>query len=148
MWYNEFMNPELPQVPRTPETPVQFSGGVEYGVEQPAAKPEKENLNGAEAQPGSAANQQYQGLPIALPVTEPVTPPKANSATSVADDDDTPLVASDDDLIEKEWVDKLKKIIALTRDDPYERNRVIAQLQADYLKKRYNKILGQEQENG
>ena len=36
-----------------------------------------------------------------------------------------------------------KKIIALTKDNPYERNRVIAQLQADYLKKRYNKTLGQ-----
>ena len=32
---------------------------------------------------------------------------------------------------------------ALTKDNPYERNRVIAQLQADYLKKRYNKTLGQ-----
>ena len=53
-----------------------------------------------------------------------------------------------EDLIEKEWVEKLKKIITLTRDDPYERSRVIAQLQADYLKKRYNKVLGQNQNNG
>ena len=45
---------------------------------------------------------------------------------------------------EKEWVDKLKKIIILTKDDPYERSRVITQLQIDYLKKRYNKTLGQD----
>ena len=57
-----------------------------------------------------------------------------------------PLLAADEDLIEKEWVDKLKSIISLTKDDPYERARVIAQLQADYLKKRYNRTLGQAEE--
>ena len=68
----------------------------------------------------------------------------AQKTATVASDDDTPLVAADEDLIEKEWVDKLKKIIILTKDDPYERSRVITQLQIDYLKKRYNKTLGQD----
>jgi hypothetical protein len=53
-----------------------------------------------------------------------------------------PSVASDDDLIEKEWVNKAKHIIAETADDPYRRERAIKELQRDYLRKRYNKEMG------
>jgi hypothetical protein len=56
--------------------------------------------------------------------------------------DDMPLVANDDDLIEKEWVDKAKKIIVQTKDDPYRREQEVGKLQADYLRKRYGKELG------
>lgn len=55
--------------------------------------------------------------------------------------DDTPLVAGDDDLIEKEWVDKAKQIIERTKDDPYRREQEVARLQAEYLNKRYGKEL-------
>ncbi len=53
-----------------------------------------------------------------------------------------PTLAADDDVIEKEWVDKAKKIIADTQNDPYKREKEIGKLQADYLKKRYGKELG------
>jgi hypothetical protein len=53
-----------------------------------------------------------------------------------------PATAADDDLIEKEWVDKAKKIIADTADDPHRREEAISQLQRDYLRKRYGKELG------
>jgi hypothetical protein len=55
--------------------------------------------------------------------------------------DDTPLLAADEDLIEKEWVDKAKKIILETKDDPYAREAAVTRLQADYLRKRYGKEL-------
>ena len=55
---------------------------------------------------------------------------------------DTPAMAADDDLIEKEWVDKAKKIITVTRGRPYEQAKAIALLQADYLKKRHGRELG------
>ena len=55
---------------------------------------------------------------------------------------DTPSVAKDDDLIEKEWVDKAKKIVAGTRDNPYQREEEVNKLQIDYLKKRYGRELG------
>jgi len=55
---------------------------------------------------------------------------------------DTPSVAKDDDLIEKEWVDKAKKIVAETRDNPYQREEEVNKLQIDYLKKRYGRELG------
>jgi len=54
----------------------------------------------------------------------------------------TPLVASDEDLIEKEWVDKAKEIIEQTKDDPHARTTKVNELQRDYLQKRYGKVVG------
>ncbi len=56
---------------------------------------------------------------------------------------DTPIVAGDDDLIEKEWVEKAKKIVSETRDNPYGREKAVSQLQKDYLMKRYGRELGE-----
>jgi len=55
---------------------------------------------------------------------------------------DSPIVAGDDDLIEKEWVEKAKKIVEETRDNPYRREQAVSQLQKDYLMKRYGRELG------
>jgi hypothetical protein cdiviTM7_01500 len=143
------MNPELPQVNRTPEVRPQNLSGNEYGIENASLSPEV----GAELeQANSSVVEQYNNIPVALPVVDVAVPSVsqddgAQKTATVVSDDDTPLVAADEDLIEKEWVDKLKKIIILTKDDPYERSRVITQLQIDYLKKRYNKTLGQDDNN-
>lgn len=51
----------------------------------------------------------------------------------------TPAMADDVDLIEKEWVDKAKQIIEMTRNEPFEQKKEMSQLKADYLQKRYNK---------
>lgn len=69
---------------------------------------------------------------------------QTTTAASVAADD-TPQVAADEDLIEKEWVDKAKKIIAETKDDPHAREMQVGKLQTDYLKKRYGKELGNQE---
>jgi hypothetical protein len=50
-----------------------------------------------------------------------------------------PTDAEDTDLIEKEWVERAKQIVEHTREDPYEQQRALSQMKADYLKKRYNK---------
>lgn len=66
-------------------------------------------------------------------------------STTVTDDavsDDSPAIAGDDDVIEKEWVDKAKKIIQDTKGDPHQRTSKVNQLQKSYLKKRYGKELG------
>lgn len=49
----------------------------------------------------------------------------------------SPVVGNEDSLIEKEWVDKAKKIISENRSDPYKQEEEVSRLQADYLKKRY-----------
>lgn len=94
------------------------------------------------AEAASVAAVQSTVVPI-LPT--PITPVLAEDTSQQGVVDDTPLVANDDDLIEKEWVDKAKKIIIETRDDPHRREKEVGKLQADYLLKRYGKELGASQ---
>lgn len=65
-------------------------------------------------------------------------------ATGQTPQDDTPAMADDGDLIEKEWVSKVKQVIATTANDPYEQNKQFSQLKADYLQKRYGKTIKSE----
>jgi Txe/YoeB family toxin of Txe-Axe toxin-antitoxin module len=55
--------------------------------------------------------------------------------------DDNPHVAADEDLIEKEWVEKAKRVISETKNDPYAQEQAVSRLQADYLNKRYGKVI-------
>jgi len=48
-------------------------------------------------------------------------------------------VKDDGDLIEKEWVDKAKKIVENNRHDPFKQSEELTVFKADYMKKRYNK---------
>ena len=91
----------------------------------------------SEATPAAISAQPILPAPVVAPLPAPVV--DNTSSTPV---DDTPLVAHDDDLIEKEWVDKAKKIIVQTKDDPYRREQEVGKLQADYLRKRYGRELG------
>lgn len=133
------MEPKLSSPERGPQIPA-----VNYGptIEQspgftPESMPERrpEQLEQrAESTPQAPAT----AAPVLpMPVVAPTVP---TPATAVGDD--LPAVANDDDLIEKEWVDKAKKIIAQTKDDPYLREQEVAKLQADYLRKRYGRELG------
>lgn len=54
----------------------------------------------------------------------------------------SPATAQDIDLMEDEWVKDLKKMISETKNDPYTREIRFKQMQVDYLKKRYNRIIG------
>jgi len=84
----------------------------------------------------AAADMAAQGVPIqqvAVPVIDPITPVADNT---------NPAVAADEDVIEKEWVDKAKQIILSTKDDPHGRSSKVSELQKDYLQKRYGKVIG------
>lgn len=76
-------------------------------------------------------------LPIpAQPAAPTATAPVLNPLQVASS---TPAIAADDEVIEKEWVDKAKKIVDQTKDDPYQQEKEVSKLQADYLKKRYGK---------
>ncbi len=60
----------------------------------------------------------------------------ANTTLSVV-----PATADDRDLIEKEWVIKAKKIIMANRDNPHQQSKELTLFKADYMQKRYNKII-------
>jgi len=70
-----------------------------------------------------------------LSASEPAT----STASSVSDDN--PQIADDNDLIEKEWVAKAKKIIEKNREDPKAQSDEMTLFKADYIKKRYNKVI-------
>ncbi len=134
---------EIPQLP-TPE----FSG-----------RSAKTAVPGGEYQQGAFINRNEQterwlGHQVEATAQAPAQPaasmalPAPVLADPVQSDDGaiatgvTPLVAADDDLIEKEWVDKAKQVIATTKDDPFRREQEVKILQIDYVKKRYGKIIG------
>jgi len=79
------------------------------------------------------------GMIMALPTPITITPTDDNLTTNISS---YPLIANDDDLIEKEWVDRAKKILAETKDDPYLREKEVSKMQVDYIKKRYGRELG------
>jgi hypothetical protein len=54
---------------------------------------------------------------------------------------DTPDIADDNDLIEKEWVNKAKSIIEKTKTNPHDQSDAMTLFKADYIKKRYNKTI-------
>lgn len=73
-------------------------------------------------------------VPIVAPTIQPITQDDTDSTTKPA-----PIVAADDDVIEKEWVNKAKTVIKQTKGDPYAKEREVTKLQADYMQKRYGK---------
>lgn len=136
------MEPTLPTPHGSPE------------VGPPVVSPELTAPKGAEVQPvperqesreqkvsGDGGGQQAV-QPVVPPAAPAVLPPAPKAVTPQAPAvDDTPLTAADDDLIEKEWVEKAKRVISENRHDPYMQEQAVSRLQADYLQKRYGKIV-------
>lgn len=127
--------------------------GAEYAPALPPVVPE--------VVPGEVAPQSTpEALPVVgereqvprAPVVQTVDPamvalpqapaPVAPVVPTTPQDDTSPVLAADEDLIEKEWVDQAKKIIAETANDPHKREEAVARLQRDYLRKRYGKEIG------
>jgi hypothetical protein len=115
----------------------------------PAGTPEVAPQKAPEAQPERGASQEqrtnssggdpaFAAQQIALPQI-PVPAPAQPAPATTVHDDTNPAAAADDDLIEKEWVERAKKIVASTKSDPYLQEQQVSKLQADYLKKRYGK---------
>lgn len=73
---------------------------------------------------------------VALPTTDGQT--QGATVTSV-----TPPVARDEDVIEKEWISKVKSVISSTSDDPHKQQSMMSRLMADYVLKRYDRKIGE-----
>lgn len=99
---------------------------------QPEKQPSRHERVG-EASPTTPAQQAQ------TPLVTSQQPTSDDTSSIARDDSTTPTVATDDDNIEKEWVNKAKSIIAETKSDPYLQEEKVSKLQADYLQKRYNK---------
>lgn len=109
-------------------------------------------FSGAEAAPNVAPEQPKEAAPAGsrpaatsvnspAPAAPAATQPVQSGSASGNGITDDPLIADDVDVIEKEWVDKAKKIVNATKEDPHQQEKEVSKLQADYLMKRYNKQL-------
>lgn len=102
-------------------------------VEQAAAAPEQAPKTGS----------------LPPPTSQPTQPQINTSTTQTSNQDDVTTttkndnlkIIEDSDLIEKEWVDKAKQIVERNRDDPYKQSEQLTEVRAEYMKKRYNKII-------
>lgn len=120
-------NFEVPQVP-------------ELGAEQPKA-PETAKT-AAESSPSDKPGK--QALPVLQQPEPPITPIQVT-----VDDTQTPQSTStssssmpkETHIPEKEWVNRAKKIIAETHDDPHKQKHEISKVKAEYIKKRFNKTI-------
>jgi hypothetical protein len=73
-------------------------------------------------------------IPLPLQTTAPSASPQTTATTGFQ-------VADDKDVIEPEWVHKARAIVNHTTDDPYKQSEDLTVLKADYMQKRYNKIV-------
>ncbi len=124
-----------------------------FELPQPVVESNPSAVEPVEATPIHSEQASKQ---VELPGATPIAPPPTSSATT---DDipavaatstptpiakpttqiNTPSMADDADLIEKEWVEKAKAIVDHTRDDPHQQNKKLNEFKADYMKKRYSK---------
>lgn len=141
------MEPKLPAQERGPELPsVSYGQNLERAPLPPNPETAIERVPERFEQRSEAAPAAVSQAPVLPPVVvPPVVPAPVVDDSAQAASDDMPVVANDDDLIEREWVDKAKKIITETKDDPYRREQEVGKLQADYLRKRYGRELGASQ---
>jgi len=130
------MGPEqFPMPPSLPGEHIPSLPPLESGIEKGAERHEQNAEAGARAADAAAF-----AAPIAVPPVPPPVVPQDDLAQNAAIT--SPLIAADEDLIEKEWVDKAKEIILHTKDDPHARTQKVNELQRDYLQKRYGRTVG------
>ncbi len=140
------MQPEIPQT--APQRAEQAPAPQSIGTENiPSLPPLETDLSRGQerfeqaAEAGARASDAAQPAATITVVAPPVVPVQA-PVNDQPVSSGTPLVAADEDLIEKEWVDKAKEIIEQTKDDPHARTAKVNELQRDYLQKRYGKVVG------
>ncbi len=139
------MQPEAPQAPIVgPERPV--APPVLGGEHVPVLPPIDTSIEkGADRREQIAEASAALG-DVAAPQAPPSQAAQQDPATQVGDSPvgvvAGPPVAADEDVIEKEWVDKAKSIVAATMNDPHARTVQVGQLKSDYLKKRYGRDVG------
>ena len=127
-------NLEIPRVLEAQSQPINKPHEVgNFGFEQNINIIDSDKAR-AEAMQAFSNQDSQQPVPqVILPtVQEPLTniPPSA-----------VPATARDIDLMEDEWVKDLKKMVVETKGDPYAREVRFKEMQMDYLKKRYNRII-------
>ncbi len=127
-------NLEIPRVFEAQSQPINNPHEVgNFGFEQNINRIDSDK---ARAEAMQAFSNQDSQQPISQAILPAVQKSSSNSPVAVV-----PATARDIDLMEDEWVKDLKKMIVETKGDPYAREVRFKEMQIDYLKKRYNRII-------
>ena len=127
-------NLEIPRVFEAQSQPTNNPHEVgNFGFEQNINRIDSDK---ARAEAMQAFSNQDSRQPISQAILPVVQESSASSPVAVV-----PATARDIDLMEDEWVKDLKKMIVETKGDPYAREVRFKEMQIDYLKKRYNRII-------
>ena len=127
-------NLEIPRVFEAQSQPTNNPHEVgNFGFEQNINRIDSDK---ARAEAMQAFSNQDSQQPISQAILPAVQESSTNSPVAVV-----PATARDIDLMEDEWVKDLKKMIVETKGDPYAREVRFKEMQIDYLKKRYNRII-------
>lgn len=126
-------NLPTPELQKTPETQISEPG---VGEVIPVKNPEEYN----QPMPGERVSSANDAVAQAVVSTNavPLNPLPAQSDDDTSDDT---TIADDGDVIEKEWVDKAKNIVARTHGDPHAKSSQLTFLKKDYMHKRYGKLI-------
>ncbi len=132
-------NPNFVREQASPEgkkpeaAPSANSSGLEALPSQPIEQLRSTESHERAAGTANSAASLAATLPVVIPSNGPV------DDTTQALGQIAAISASNDDVIEKEWINKSKKIVKETKGDPYRKEHEVSKLQADYLHKRYGK---------
>lgn len=132
-------SPNFNQPPVSPEKREAYplsSFEDNQGLNEAERSQSQEILHDSESH--EKAKTPSQPAPNNLPAIQVQTDGDSTIPTSLPDPI-TSTVANDDDVMEKVWVAKSKKIIESTKGDPYEREKEVGKLQAEYIQNRYGK---------
>jgi hypothetical protein len=124
---------EAPSSPETVSTDLSKVGsvGLEAGLTNFETKSADDSSSSDD---DNDADEDKDAIPLVKPVAMTDIQPVSSPSTTVQ-----PIIAEDRDEIEMQWVTKAKKIVEQTKSDPHLQERAVSKLQADYLKKRFNK---------
>lgn len=134
------MNPSTNETPGMNLPPPMAEQPAPAGFEPVPARPE---MSPAPAQQMPLPQQPSMPQP-AMPgpqIPQLAAPTTQQGVVSKTTQSVVASVVDDGDLIEKEWVEKAKKIVADNRDDPFKQSEELTVVRAEYLQQQYNKTI-------
>ena len=106
--------------------------------------PAEHDKSASEGAPGKQATPPaIQALPVVpdIPTVAPTASAHDDNQIVVSSPKTAKLPAADGNLIEKQWIQKAKEIVAETKNDPYKQKNEMSKAKADYIQKRFKKTI-------
>lgn len=125
---------ELPK----PAQEIPQQSGDEYAIESIERVVPAPERSGERISQAASAVAQAAADPVVIPI-QPISQSNDPIQQSSNGQSTNPVIADDADVIEKEWVEKAKSIVAKTKDNPHEQSVELTNFRHDYMKKRYGK---------